>query len=462
MHLIPVKAIKIKEGRQRQEFEPEALMELMESVETRLLHPIVVRPAENEGEYYLVAGERRMKVISDLRALGKPLVYSGKPVPDDLIPATLLEDLDELDAEEMELDENIRRQDLTWQEHAQALARLDSLRKKQYARDNEQAAKEAEAKGEEPPEPKKYTVADLAEETRGSREGYNAGITRKELIVSKHLDNPKVAKAKSVDEAFKILKKEEKQKDRQQKADVIGATFNSSVHNIYNDSCLNLMAQPDWEERFDVILTDPPYGMGADNFSNSGGRLTTEHNYDDSYESWKKLMTEWAKLAYQVAKPNAHAYVFCDIDNFHELKEMLQAEGWYVFRTPILALKPNSGRVPLPEYGPRRQWEMILYAMKGKKEVNQIYPDYFEARGDRGVEHAAQKPVEAYSNLLQRSVQPGDKVLDSFGGSGTLIPAAHSFKCEATVIEMDKGNYSLCVERLEALDKQPDLLDGLN
>jgi len=37
-------------------------------------------------------------------------------------------------------------------------------------------------------------------------------------------------------------------------------------------------------EVFDVILTDPPYGMGADEFGDSGGLTEGAHAYKDDEE----------------------------------------------------------------------------------------------------------------------------------------------------------------------------------
>jgi len=207
-------------------------------------------------------------------------------------------------------------------------------------------------------------------------------------------------------------------------------------------------------EQFDVILTDPPYGMGADQFGDGGGgRLANnEHHYKDDYVSWKSLMGQWCALAYAVAKREAHAYVFCDLDNFHELKKMMQDAGWYVFRTPFICTKPGSGRVPLPDEGPRRQYETILYAIKGHKKTTAIYPDVISTVADAGLLHGAQKPVALFEDLLRRSVRPGDSVLDSFAGSGTIFPAAHNFKVKATGIEMNPEYFALCYKRIQQLD----------
>lgn len=450
MRLIELTKIIIKPERQRQEFDPQALQDLIGSIETTgLMHPPVLRQEGNT--MVLVAGERRLKAVSQIYELGGSFKYDGEVVREGLIPYSDLGELSLLDAEEAELDENLKRKDLTWQEHAAAVARLHRLRG---------AQKLEKYEAERPPEAHPgatdirafHTYADTALELLGKSDGGYQDQVRKEILVSKHLDNPAVQKAKSADEAFKILKKQEESARNVELARTVGASFNADLHTLLNINCLEFMAScadgPE-EKKFDVILTDPPYGMGADQFGDAGGKLTgIEHRYDDSPEAWRDLMGLWTDLSYRVAKTQAHAYVFCDIDMFHELKAMMQRAGWYVFRTPFINHKMNSGRVPLPDQGPRRQYEIILYAIKGKKQTTHIYPDVISTSADENFSHGAQKPVALYQNLLQRSVRPGDRVLDTFAGSGTIFEAANGFKCSATGTELNPEYYGMCLARI--------------
>ena len=434
MQLIKRSDIVIRPNRQRMEFDPQVISELSTSIENQqLLHAPVLR--EENGQMILVAGESRIKAMDKIWLLGGTFNYNNQEVPEGMVPYVTMGQLSELEAEEAELSENIKRKDLTWQENAAAMARLHSLRSKQ-----------AQAAG------RVHTVADTAMEVKGRSDGAYQEAIRKDIIIAKHLHNPLIAKAKDSNEAFKILKRAETTERNVQLAHAVGATFTAESHQLFNENCLDWLrsAEPN---QFDVILTDPPYGMGADSFGDGGsGRLANnEHHYDDSYDSWVQLMRQWAPLAYRVAKDQAHAYVFCDIDNFPELRQIMKAAGWYVFRTPFICTKPNSGRVPLPDQGPRRQWEMLLYAIKGRKTTNAIYPDVITTMADPGLTHGAQKPVALYADLLKRSVKPGDVVLDSFAGSGTIFPAAHQFKCRAVGIEMNPEYYALCLQRIQAL-----------
>ena len=464
---VPLPEILILENRQRQEFDAQAMMELTESITSRgLMHAPVLRQLEN-GDLVLVAGERRLKAIQDIWMLGGEVRYNNELFPEPMIPYVTLGELSPLEAEEAELDENLRRQDLTWQEHAAAVEKLHNLRAAQKEAARMAILKDTTLSLEEQKEylnqgQSKYialqTVADTAAELTGRRDGAFQDNIRKELIVARHLNSPEIAKAKNVDEAFKLLKRKEEVAKNTALAQSVGLSFNAGLHRLLNVNCLDWMAETSNHGQFDVILTDPPYGMGADEFCDAGGKLTAiEHGYDDSKESWTKLMQDWTILSFLCAKPEAHAYVFCDIDNFHELKLMMQNAGWYVFRTPFTVHKLNSGRVPLPDRGPRRQSEWLLYAIKGKMPVTHIYGDVITCNGDDNLGHGAQKPVALYQNLLQRSVRPGMKVLDSFAGTGTIFPACHQYQCEATGLEMSENSYGIALTRLAKLDEQGEL-----
>lgn len=450
--LIPRQSLIIAPNRQRQEFEAQAMEDLRASIEERgLMHPIVIR--ETPAGPVLVAGERRLKSIDDLWALGGTLRCDGMTIPEGQLPVVTLGQLSLLEAEEAELDENLRRKDLTWQEHAEATARLHNLRQAQADLTNVRLVAEAESRGEVPPKLETQSYANTAEEILGKSTGSAQDAIRKEILVAKHLGNPEVAKAKSADEAFKILKRQEEREKNIAHAAAIGTSFSASQHQLLQGDCLEFMSDPSNAARFDVILTDPPYGMGADSFGDGGnGRMAnSEHHYDDSEESWLKLMSRWIPLTIAVTKPQSHLYVFCDIDKFHSLRSWLKAAGWYVFRTPLINHKQNSGRVPLPEHGPRRQYEIILYAFRGDKRVNQIYPDVISVAGDDNLTHGAQKPVALFSNLLSRSVRAGDEILDCFVGSGTIFPAANILKCRATGLELNPEYYSIAAKRLAGL-----------
>ena len=196
----------------------------------------------------------------------------------------------------------------------------------------------------------------------------------------------------------------------------------------------------------DVLCTDPPYGIDAQAF---GDMADNAHKYDDSYATWNVLARGLARESYRIAKPHAHAYVFCDWSRFAELSLWFEDAGWDVWPRPLIWSKGN-GMLAKPKLGPRYTYEVILYANKGKKEVQVVgAPDVIQLPQNKDLRHAAEKPVALYTALLERSVLPGDHVVDPFMGSGTIFPAANHLKVRATGIELDKTSYGFAIQRLE-------------
>lgn len=440
MMFISASDIKIAANRQRRDFDDVKTQELARSIEKiGLLQAIVVR-IEPDASVWLVAGERRLRGIAHLRFLGRNFSFDGASIGEDLVPCVVLGELAPLAAEEAELEENIRRVDLTWQERAAATARLTALRVGQAA-----------AAGL--PAPK---IAAIAEEVRGKSEGVHQQATRREIIVSQHLADPEVKAAASVDDAFKILKKREETQRRVDLATSVGRSFTSAVHEAHNADSQEWM-KAYTGELFHCILTDPPYGMGADKFGDSGGKAEGAHDYDDSYENWKAIMAWFPGEAFRLTRPQAHAYVFCDLDRFHELKERFSTAGWDCFRTPLVWINPNKSRTPWVDGGPQRKYELCLYARKGSRPVTKIFGDVLTYPSDENLGHNAQKPVGLFLDLLRRTVAPGDSVLDPFAGSGVIFPAAHELKCKAVGLEKLPQHYTICMKRIEALSAQQEM-----
>ena len=96
MNFISLSKIVIRPDRQRQEFDPQALQDLVTSIETTgLMHPPVLRQEGND--MVLVAGERRLKAMSQIYELGGTFKCDGEVVIDGLIPYSNLGELSLLD-----------------------------------------------------------------------------------------------------------------------------------------------------------------------------------------------------------------------------------------------------------------------------------------------------------------------------------------------------------------------------
>lgn len=415
MQTVPLSSIFIPENRQRREFIQEKLNELADSIRLHgLYHPIVV--AAEADRFRLVAGERRFRAITQLAELEIPFTCGQIQCSQDAVPVTLLSELDPLTLREIELEENTIRVDLTWQERAKAISDLDTLRREQHPG---------------------HTHSDTAKEIFGYT-GQGLVAVKDALALTKHLDDPEIAKAKTQTEAVKILRKKVEAKHRQTLAETFDAS--ASPHTLIEGD--SLWALPGIKGEFQVILTDPPYGVGADTF---GDQSSTTHEYQDDLDNALRCYGTVATEGFRLTAKAAHCYAFCAIENFPLISELFKSAGWRVWPRPLIWFKgSNGGILPRPEHGPRYTYEAILFATKGDKPTLCVKPDVISIPAPQDKVHAAQKPVELYLDLLSRSALVGDSVLDPFAGSGTIFRAATAAKLVATGIEQNKQQIANC------------------
>lgn len=439
---IEIKLVQIAD-RQRKTFDESANQELVTSIQSigLLQCPVLELSA---GAFHLRAGERRIRAIQDIYALGGSFSYDGKRVPDGMLPYTLWEELTPLQRLEIEVAENNCREAFTWQERAEATSKLAELR-----------ALQALEAGTPAP-----SVADIAQETRGSVLGSAHTNTRNDLILSKYLADPDVAGAKTPREAMLILKKKEQAAQHLKLAETFGKNHVASAHRCFNADAREWMITMPSDE-FDVIITDPPYGVGAHSFGSSESSATAAHEYEDTEEVLEEILRWLPRDAYRVSKPQAHFYAFCDIDWFGEWKAALTNAGWKVFRTPLIWVRPTGFRTPWIEQGPQRKYETIVYAVKGERHVNMIAPDVIilQSAGE-GLGHPAAKPPGIYEELLRRSVRPGDSVLDPFCGSGPVFGAATALRCKGTGVEINPTFYGIALSQMNKVVENAEL-EGL-
>ena len=421
MHLVPLSSIFIPDNRQRREFPQESMNDLAESIRVHgLFHPVVVAP--EDGRYRLVAGERRFRAVTSMSELGISFTCGTNTCPAGDIPVTLLAELDPLTLREIELEENTIRVDLTWQERAKAIADLDALRKEQKPG---------------------HTTSDTAREIFGYA-GQGQKTVREAIMLTDEMADPDIAKAKSQAEAVKILTKKKEAKHRAVLA--AGITLTSSSHTLLEGDSRELLRSVA-SDQFDCIITDPPYGISADQF---GSMASTEHTYEDSpayaLDCYGSLATE----GFRIARASAHLYCFLSIEHFPTISFLFESAGWSVWPRPLIWSKGN-GMLPRPEHGPRYTYEAILFASKGDRPTLRVAPDVINIPPQSDKIHAAEKPAALLVDLLSRSCNPGDRIIDPFAGSGSVFLAARELKLLATGVELDPGHAASCKLRIEGV-----------
>jgi site-specific DNA-methyltransferase (adenine-specific) len=428
---MPIVAItSITVGDRQRELDRNHIGSLKESILSKgILHPPVV--IKEGTEYRLIAGAHRLEAMRLCGEANEIFSYDGSPLPPGFIPVTNVWDLSPADLLETELEENIIRLDIPWQDRARALAAIHEMRSK-----------------ENPTQTFQDTASELAAKDGTLSPRTLRREVRNASILAANLHRPSVAKARNATEALGILMKEEEAKveavliERRQSA---ANAAPAPVTAMLGDMRLVLPTLD--AEMFDLIIADLPYGIGAD----SGGfrqRTVEHHNYEDSPDHAKALMQTTIAESFRLAKLRSNLFIFGDIDLFPYFKTAAASMGWKPWRTPIIWQKSESeGLAPWGREGFRRTYELIFWATKGQRGLLLSPTDVLTfkrvARTER--RYGPEKPVELLERLIECSTMPGDYVLDPCAGSGSTLAAARHLKRKALGIEIDSGAHALAV-----------------
>src|SRR5215469_5929481 len=400
--------------RQREKHDPNHVNSLRDSISSKgLLHSPVVRPCRDDDKtekpYVLVAGEGRLAALSKIAEAGSSFVHHDEVFPPGEVPVTFLSDLTPSQYKEAEFEENYIRADLPWQDRVRAINEIHELRR-----------------ADNPSQTVIATARELADSGgivgvgEGSRPVTSPDWIAKNIttaaLVAKNIDDPAIRGARTANEAFQlILAREEKAHAAKLllRAAKANPTAIAAEVTVRRGDLVEILPSlpPDY---FDLILADPPYGVEA---GSPGARARTllHHNYDDTPEAARTLITHILIEGFRVSKPRANLFLFTDIDLWEWLRSASLAAGWVPFRTPVIWQKSKSeGMAPWGRSGFRRTYDLIFFASKGQRGLIQSPVDILSYprvhRDDR--EYAAEKPVDLLSELINSSTLPGDIILD--------------------------------------------------
>jgi len=169
------------------------------------------------------------------------------------------------------------------------------------------------------------------------------------------------------------------------------------------------------DESVDLVLTDPPYGI--DYQSNRRVARPKLPKFDNDVDlSW---IEGWVDQVHRVLKTDRHFYCFTRFDTYPEFYKQISRR--FKVKNCLIWVKNNHGSGDLNgSYAP--QYEMIVFAAKGQRHLNgSRESDVLECDNVPSAfrRHATQKPVELLRQMIEKSTEPGEIVLDPFAGTGS-------------------------------------------
>lgn len=413
---VKVRDIKIKDERFREDYGE--IEELAVSIQRYgLFHPIVV-----DSEMNLVAGERRLKAHMKLGL--------------EEIEVRQLQEISELERREIEIEENLRRKDFTWQEEVKAMLEVDRIKRELYG-----SAVKGHGGG--------WSINDSADSL-----GVSIGTVSQSLRLAKAAEEfPELLEESTKEGAWKKFQRMRERRLTDALAEKVKINIDTKCL-VLGDSKVEMRKLKSGS--VDLVHTDPPYAIALDKGLKSldawDGKV-----YDDDMQTVLDNISQVVKECYRVLKDNRHMYMWFGIQHYDYLLKMLRDIGFNVNAVPIVWHKKGGGGAGGSEYSFASNYEVCFLCMKGRRALNKLgQSNVFEeprVAPQRKV-HPTEKPTSLVRKLIEQSSQAGELVIDPFAGSSSTLVAAFEMKRNAWGCELDKEYHSKGILRLEKLVKE--------
>jgi DNA modification methylase len=379
-----------------------------------LIQPISVMEYSepyNSFKYFLLTGGRRLRAITQL---GWKTI-SARIYPDGL---------NGFEIRTIELEENIKRLDITDAERIKSLKQIHDLWIEIYG---EKSSTAPGASG--------HSMRDTAQKL-----GISVGSVSMDLEIGRWLEEiPELAKLgnrkdikRAIDRAKGKVKRERMlenlsdDKLKESTSDVEGAyivgDFFKEVKSI-QDSCI------------DLVEIDIDYPLEIDD--NIMHVTAKDNKSDGDYKSidkeeYPKLIKDSLKEAYRILSDNSWCLVWFGMEYYDRLLKWSEEIGfktsWYFGKW----YKTDSfGHIRNPEYNLKHTMEYFLYLKKGSPRIINYHTDVFTYKpdGKSSKNHPYQKPIALMSDILQTFVEPQSRIVVPFAGSGNTLVASKLHDC---------------------------------
>lgn len=215
---------------------------------------------------------------------------------------------------------------------------------------------------------------------------------------------------------------------------------------IFNMDCMELLRSAK-DKQWDLAIVDPPYGIGLDMVTKihsngfRGKRDKTIVKHED--KDWNNAIPteEYFHHLHRVTK---HQIIWgC---NYYA--SYIPAVGRIV-HDKMMGTEDTSfnwSHADLASCSLQKRITMFRYQWGGNKQNGTINWD------NSGIDsriHPTQKPVALYKWLLKNYAKPGQTILDTHLGSGSIAIACHDYGFDLTATELDKDYYEAAMKRLK-------------
>jgi len=197
------------------------------------------------------------------------------------------------------------------------------------------------------------------------------------------------------------------------------------------------------KNKYDLLLTDPPYGMDFKSGWNDKNKIA-----NDNINNTISVLNDVLLKSIPLLKDDAHFYIFGNIDYLEQIKPII--ENYLVLKNILIWDRKVIGMGDLKSYG--KSYDIIYFGYKKIfKELNGVRDrDILEFNRVDPLKniHPTEKPLDLLQYLIKKSTKEKDCILDPFAGGGSTLLAAKSLNRMATGIELENNYYKLIKSRL--------------
>jgi ParB-like chromosome segregation protein Spo0J len=384
--MVPIESIRVnRDQRQRKEL---AQIDVLADSIHRLgvINPLTITRSND-----LVAGERR---LAALRMLGR-----------DQVPVQYIdEQVDEFTTRAIELEENIKRLDLTWQEQCRAVIEYHSIRLAQEP----QWSKEDTGKFLGLTYKTVLAYLQINKEAEESPQIMEAPLLSTAQGMVARASERRADKEREQLRGFKII-----ENDAKEKGSIVAADFTEWVKTYEGP-------------RFNFLHCDFPYGIGTDK-RQQGNAVAVLGGYNDTPDAYFRLLGTLCDNITRICTDSAHIMFWFSMRYYHDTLEFFSAHSDFsIDPFPLVWLKSDGvGLLPDPQRGPRRIYETCLFGSRGDRKIVSSVANAFASPTDIK-DHVSTKPEPVLHHFFRMFVDENSVVLDPTCGSGSALRAAKS------------------------------------
>jgi site-specific DNA-methyltransferase (adenine-specific) len=213
--------------------------------------------------------------------------------------------------------------------------------------------------------------------------------------------------------------------------------FQTDLLDLRLGDCMDLMRDtPDGF--YDLAIVDPPYGATC---KLSGGKAAKD-GYADYWDkvsakgNWN--MAPLADYFAEVARVSKHQIIW---GANHYPGSLSPSSGWIFWDKGQRDFSFSGGELAYSSFPIKLK--VFDYARALLHQEGRIHP--------------TQKPVALYNWLLANYAKPGQRILDTHLGSGSIAIACHYFGAHLTATEIDPDYFAAAVERIQRETQQIEL-----